>query len=143
MLHSLYSEEESICYAVFTLYVVFYRIWLKGDSFLLHCFKTLYVVLCWICSIDKSPYACITLFFFLHFEYRILQDMFNSWISIYYFLYLLCLLYFTGLGLFNKKISMYHTLYLLCRMLQDVFNGIIPMYYNPYLRWMMYFTGHF
>lgn len=63
MLHSLYSEEESICYAVFTLYVVFYRIWLKGDSFFIT-LLTLYVVFCWICSIDESPCACITFFFF-------------------------------------------------------------------------------
>lgn len=127
VLHSLYSEvtfNRSI-YMLCCFYFVccILKDMVKRRPFFIT-LLTLHVVFCWICSIDESPCACITFFLFLHFEYRILQDMFNSWISIYYFLYLLCLLYFTGLGMFNRKISMYYSLYLLCRMLQ-------------------YFTGHF
>lgn len=75
-----------------------------------------YTVNTWCCILQDMFNWWISMcmyysLFFLHFEYRILPDMFNSWISIYYFHYLLCLLYFTGLGMINQKISMYYTFY--------------------------------
>lgn len=92
VLHSLYSEvtfNRSI-YMLCCFYFVccILKDMVKRRPFFIT-LLTLHVVFCWICSIDESPCACIT-FFFLHFEYRILRDMFNSWISIYYFIYLLC-----------------------------------------------------
>lgn len=64
------SKEESIvCYAVFTLYVVFYRTWLIGKSFFYYTLFTIYVVFCMICTI-REFHVLFSLFTFYVVFYR-------------------------------------------------------------------------